>query len=64
MKERIYICGYMGAGKSSLSKRLASKLGWTAFDLDDIFEEKYKIRVRDFLTNTTNLCLGNLKVPC
>ncbi len=48
MKERIYICGYMGAGKSSLSKRLASKLGWTAFDLDDIFEEKYKIRVRDF----------------
>lgn len=48
MKERIYLCGYMGAGKSSLAKKLASKLGWSAFDLDDIFEEKYKISVGDF----------------
>ncbi len=47
-KERIYLCGYMGAGKSSLAKKLALKLSWSAFDLDDAFEERYKISVGDF----------------
>lgn len=45
---RVYIVGYMGAGKSSAAKRIANKINWTSCDLDTLFEEKYKISVHDF----------------
>ena len=45
---RIYLVGYMGAGKSTTSKRLAQKLGWEAFDTDRLFEARYKISINDF----------------
>ena len=45
---RIYIIGYMGAGKSTVSVRLARKLGYERFDLDELFELRYKVSVHDF----------------
>ena len=45
---RIYIVGYMGAGKTTAARRLAQRLGWEAVDTDALFEEKYKISVNDF----------------
>ncbi len=45
---RIYIVGYMGAGKTTAARRLAQRLGWEVADTDDLFEEKYKISVCDF----------------
>lgn len=48
MPDRIYIIGYMCSGKSSISRRLANRLGYQAFDTDDMFEEKYHISVQDF----------------
>ena len=45
---RIYIVGYMGAGKTTAARRLAQRLGWAVVDTDDLFEEKYKISVCDF----------------
>lgn len=45
---RIYLVGYMGAGKSTTSKRLAHKLGWEAYDTDRLFEARYKISINDF----------------
>lgn len=45
---RIYLVGYMGAGKTTAAKRLASRLGWKAADTDTLFEEKYRISVDDF----------------
>lgn len=45
---RIYLVGYMGAGKSSVAKKVANKTGWFPYDLDILFEEKYKISVSDF----------------
>lgn len=46
--KRIYLVGYMGAGKSSVARRLARRLGWTICDLDDLFEERYHITVAGF----------------
>lgn len=46
--DRIYIVGYMCSGKSSISRKLAKRLGYQAFDTDDMFEEKYHISVQDF----------------
>lgn len=46
--DRIYIVGYMGAGKTSAARRLAQRMGWEVVDTDALFEEKYKISVNDF----------------
>lgn len=45
---RIFLVGYMGAGKSTTSKRLAHLLGWEAYDTDRLFEARYKISINDF----------------
>jgi shikimate kinase len=34
----IYLVGFMGAGKSTIGRRLAQDLGWTYSDLDDDIE--------------------------
>ena len=46
--KRIYLVGYMGAGKTTAARRLAHRLGWETVDTDALFEEKYKISVCDF----------------
>lgn len=46
--KRIYLVGYMGSGKSSVSKKLASRIGFSSLDTDLMLENKYKISVDDF----------------
>ena len=46
--DRIYLVGYMGAGKTTAAKRIANRLGWEVADTDDLFEAKYRISVCDF----------------
>jgi shikimate kinase len=38
----------MGSGKSTVSHKIASKLGYLRFDLDELFEQRYKISIQDF----------------
>jgi shikimate kinase len=38
----------MGSGKSGLGKKLAGMLGFDFADLDEMFEERYRISVFDF----------------
>lgn len=45
---RIYLVGYMGAGKTTVARRLANHLGWEVVDTDAMFEEKYRISICDF----------------
>ncbi len=45
---RIFIIGYMGAGKSTVGKRLANALGKSFIDLDDAFEAKYRYSIPRF----------------
>ena len=45
---RIYLVGYMGAGKTTAARRIAQRLGWDVADTDALFEEKYRISVNDF----------------
>jgi shikimate kinase len=45
---RIYLIGYMASGKSTISVRLAKAIGFTRIDMDELFEERYKISVSDF----------------
>ncbi|HMM11319.1 MAG TPA: shikimate kinase [Bacteroidales bacterium] len=45
---RVYLVGYMGAGKTTLSRRLSAQLGMEHADLDELFEARYKISIPDF----------------
>lgn len=38
--DRIYLIGYMGSGKSTVGKELASRLGWKFIDLDEVIIER------------------------
>lgn len=37
---RLYLSGFMGAGKSTVGKTLADRLGWPFEDLDDVIERE------------------------
>ena len=45
---RIYFVGYMGSGKSRMGQEVASSLEYGYTDLDDLFEERYRISILDF----------------
>lgn len=45
---RIYLVGYMGAGKSTIGRQLAAQIGFTGIDLDELFEQTYKVTIIDF----------------
>lgn len=45
---RIYLIGYMASGKSKLGRELADGLDYGFLDLDDLFEERYRISILDF----------------
>ena len=38
----------MGAGKTTVARRLANHIGWEVADTDAMFEEKYRISICDF----------------
>ncbi len=48
MKERIYLVGFMGVGKTTVGKKLARHLGYRFIDMDDFFEDKFKIEIHRF----------------
>jgi shikimate kinase len=41
----VYIIGFMGSGKSTAGKKLASLLGWSFIDLDKEIEEKAGMKI-------------------
>jgi shikimate kinase len=46
--ERILLVGFAGAGKSTVGRRLASRLKWQFFDTDTFIERKYHLTISDF----------------
>ena len=36
--DKIYLVGFMGAGKSTVARALAQRLGWSVEDLDELIE--------------------------
>lgn len=45
METTIFLTGFMGVGKSTLGKRIASKLGFQFIDLDSFIEMKHKASI-------------------
>ena len=45
---RIFFIGFMGSGKTKRGKKIATKLGYTFYDLDEIIEKKTNYPISDF----------------
>ena len=51
----------MGSGKSSALKQLGKLLSWETYDLDNLFEERYKISVQDFFHKYDEIAFRKLE---
>lgn len=45
----VYLIGYMGAGKTTVGRMLADKLGWHFVDLDEAFHEIHGLSPADYI---------------
>lgn len=45
--DKIYLVGFMGAGKTTLARALATRLDWRAVDVDELIEEREHQSVAD-----------------
>ena len=50
--ERVYLVGFMGAGKSTVGRALAAELGWSFVDLDTEIERSQNMPVRDIFSKS------------
>ena len=45
--DKIYLVGFMAAGKTTVARRLAARLGWRAEDVDELIEARERLTVAD-----------------
>jgi shikimate kinase len=45
--DKVYLVGFMGAGKTTVGRALAARLGWQAVDIDEIVEQRERATVSD-----------------
>lgn len=48
---KIFLTGYMGSGKSSAGKTLATQLGYEFIDLDKFVEQEYKMTIPEIFSS-------------
>jgi shikimate kinase len=51
-KRAVILIGFMGAGKSSVGRALAEKIGWTFEDLDERIEQRERRRVAEIFRDS------------
>ncbi|MBQ7531140.1 MAG: shikimate kinase [Paludibacteraceae bacterium] len=49
MSYPVYLIGYMGAGKTTVGRLLAERLGWHFVDLDEAFHEIHGLSPADYI---------------
>jgi shikimate kinase len=45
--DKVYLVGFMGAGKTTIGQALAKRLGWQAVDIDTLIEQREHMNVAD-----------------
>lgn len=50
--DKIYLVGFMGAGKTTVARAVASRLGWRADDIDELIEARERRTVADIFARS------------
>ena len=45
--DKIYLVGFMAAGKTTVARALAARLGWRAEDVDELIEVRERVAIAD-----------------
>jgi shikimate kinase len=61
---RIYLIGFMGAGKTTVGRRLAKRLGWKFFDLDQEIERHEQRPIPEIFRHDGEPHFRNLERLC
>ena len=48
--DKIYLVGFMAAGKTTVARALAKRLGWEAIDIDEVIEQRERQTVADIFS--------------
>lgn len=48
--DKIYLVGFMAAGKSTVARLLGTRLGWRAEDIDELIEARERMTVADIFS--------------
>ncbi len=64
MKRHIYLIGFMGTGKSTVSKELHKKLRWTEYDMDQWIEQEQKMQIKDIFEQFGEAFFRALETKC
>ncbi len=48
--DKVYLVGFMSAGKTSAARALAARLGWDAHDIDELIEAQERLTVTEIFT--------------
>ena len=59
--KRIFLIGYMGAGKTTLGKALAHRMNLSYIDTDHYIEKRYRKKVSDIFASEGEECFRDLE---
>jgi len=45
--DKLYLVGFMGAGKTTMARALAARMGWQALDIDEAIEARERLTVAE-----------------
>ena len=45
--DKVYLVGFMAAGKTTVARALAQRLDWQAIDIDELIEKRERLSVRE-----------------
>ena len=60
--DKIYLVGFMGAGKSTLANALGVRLGWRVEDIDTLVEERERLTVAEIFARRGSRISGRSSV--
>ena len=52
MTDKIYLVGFMAAGKTTVARAMAARLGWQAEDIDELIEARERRTVADLFARS------------
>jgi len=56
--DKIYLVGFMAAGKTTVARVLAERLGWRAEDVDELIEARERMTVADIFSRSEERRVG------